>query len=139
MDLVDTLRARASGTLIETLGIRVTEAAGGRASGEMGFRPQLRQPTGVFHAGAILSLADTVATSAAVSALSAEIDPDTTRFPLAIQISANLIGNAREGKLLAEAQVIHAGRSTIVVETKVSDVFGKPVALTTTAMLVPGS
>lgn len=105
----------------------------------MKFQPKLQQLTGLFHAGAILSLADTVATSAAISALSAEGNLNIASFPLAIQISANLIGNAREGKLLAEAQIIHAGRSTIVVETRVSDALGKPIALTTTTMLVPGS
>jgi len=138
-DLLHALTAQVGGTLIETLGIQLTAAEGGRASGEMEFRPELRQLTGLFHAGAILSLADTVATSAAISALSADGDLDLKLFPLAIQISANLIGNARKGKLLAEARTIHAGRSTIVVETRVTDSLGKSVAVTTTTLLVPGS
>lgn len=138
-DLLNALTDRAGGTLIETLGIQLTAVEGGRASGEMEFRPELQQLTGLFHAGAILSLADTVATSAAISALSTDGDLDLTRFPLAIQISVNLIGNARDGKLLAEALTIHSGRSTIVVETRVTDSLGKSVVVTTTTLLVPRS
>lgn len=132
-----TLVRLAQGTLIDLLGIRLVELGDGRAVEEMDCRPDLCQPTGVLHAGAILALADSAATAAAMTVVNPEGDFDLARFPLAVQISANLVGNTNRGRVSAEAVASHRGRTTIVVETKVSDEAGKLRAITLTTLLVP--
>jgi len=127
-----------AGTMVETLGIRVTALGDGTATGEMEYRTDLRQVAGLFHAGAILALADSVATCAAFTVVSPEGEFDLARFPLAIQTSSNVVGNVDRGKLVATAEAVHRGRTTIVVETKVRDGGGKLIATTTTTLLVPG-
>jgi len=124
--------------MVETLGIRLTALGDGTATGEMAHRDDLCQVAGLFHAGAILALADSVATSAALTVVSPEGEFDLSRFPLAIQTSSNLVGNADRGNLTATAEAVHRGRTTIVVETKVRHDSGKLVATTSTTLLVPG-
>jgi 1,4-dihydroxy-2-naphthoyl-CoA hydrolase len=126
-----------AGTMVEALGIRVTALGDGTASGEMEYREDLRQSGGLFHAGAILALADSIATSAAMTVVSPEGEFDQSRFPLAIQTSSNIVGNVNGGKLVAMADTVHRGRTTIVVETKVRGDDGKLIATTSTTLLVP--
>ena len=123
--------------MVEALGIRLTAVGDGTATGELDYRKDMRQPGGLFHAGAILALADSVATSAALTVVSPEGEFDLSRFPLAIQTSSNLVGNVDRGKLVAVAEAVHRGRTTIVVETKVRDGTGKLIATTSTTLLVP--
>ena len=77
------------------------------------FEPRLTQPTGLFHAGAIIALADETATAAAME----EINPTGAfrpeLFPLTLQMSANVIRNTNQGALVAEAQTLHRGRTTM--------------------------
>jgi len=81
-------------TLIDHQGIKLLAAGGGHARAELPMSPAVTQPTGLFHAGAIIALADTTATAAAL----AETDPEATGaaalFPLAIQLSSNLMRKA---------------------------------------------
>jgi uncharacterized protein (TIGR00369 family) len=131
-DIADKINARGRGTMADTVGMRFVEISAERVVAEMEFRPELGQPTGVFHAGALLTLADTVATAACVQVVSpGDIDP--TRFPLTVQLSANLIRNTNHGMVTAEARLIHQGRTTLVAQTEVRDQDGRLlVAVTTT-------
>jgi len=95
------------------------------------------QPTGLFHAGAIIALADTTATSAALAETDPEATGDTALFPLAIQLSSNLMRNTPHGKLTADAHLIHRGRTTMVANVQVTDDRGKLVANVVVTLLVP--
>ncbi len=59
------------------------------------------------------------------------------RFPLAVQLSANLLRNTSEGTITAEARPLHRGRTLIVVETEVRDATGRRLVVVTTTHLVP--
>src|SRR5688500_16030834 len=96
-----------------TLGIRLIEANADHAVTELDFRPELQQLTGVFHTGAILSLADSTATWGAMRAVQPEGDLAPEQFPLAVQLSVSLLRNTGEGTLTAEARPIHRGRTMI--------------------------
>jgi acyl-coenzyme A thioesterase PaaI-like protein len=68
----------------------------------------------LFHAGAIIALADETATAAATW----ENPPGEFRpglFPLTLQMSGNLIRNTDDG-----AEVVHRGRTTPVAAVRVS-------------------
>ena len=120
---------------LTTLGIRLTELTPEHAVAEMDFRPELQQLTGVLHTGALLSLADTTATYASMRVVDPSGASSDPRFPLAVQISANLVGNVREGTVTAESRPIHRGRTMIVVETTVRDSDGRLLATVTTTHL----
>lgn len=124
--------------LMTTLGIRLIEATPERAVTELDFRPELQQLTGVFHTGAILSLADSTATWGAMQTVQpgGELAPE--QFPLAVQLSANLLRNTGEGTLTAEARPIHRGRTLIVMETEVRDSRQRRLAKVTTTHVVLG-
>src|SRR5215475_13790197 len=129
---------RIRGTFIELIGLQILEVTSERAVAEMPFTPQLQQLTGVFHAGALLTLADTTATFACMYWSSGTIDGSAEPFPLTIQLSTNLIRNTNQGTVRAEATPAHRGRATMVVETRVSDAAGRLLMIVTTTHLLVG-
>jgi 1,4-dihydroxy-2-naphthoyl-CoA hydrolase len=127
------------GTMIEAHGTRFLTAGQGRAVAQLDFTPALRQLTGLFHAGAIIALADETATAAAMWETNPTADFTPERFPLTLQLSVNLIRNTNRGTLTAEAQVLHRGRTTIIVDVKVSDDQQRLIASMVATLLVPTS
>lgn len=132
MDLLPTTGSN----LMTTLGIRVVEVSAERTVAELDFRSEIQQLTGVFHAGAILALADSTATHASMRVVDPDGNVPAERFPLTVQLSANLLRNTGEGTITAEARPIHRGRTMIVVETIVRDAAGRQLAVITTTHLV---
>ncbi len=124
-----------AGTMMQDM--EMLHAGEGRARGRVAFKPQLRQLTGLFHAGVIMGLADTTATAAAMW----EVNPDgefrPELFPLTIQVSTNLIRNTGGGALTADAELVHRGKSTIVADVRVTDDQSRLIAKTTVTLLVP--
>jgi uncharacterized protein (TIGR00369 family) len=104
----------------------------------MPFIPQLQQLTGVFHAGALLTLADTTATFACMYWSSGTISRSIEQFPLTIQLSTNFIRNTNQGTVRAEATPVHRGQTTMVVETRVSDAAQRLLMIVTTTHLLVG-
>jgi uncharacterized protein (TIGR00369 family) len=129
----------ARGTMIAAHGTRFVSAGGGRAVAELDFKPELTQLTGVFHAGAIIALADETATAAAMweTNPTGEFRPEL--FPLTLQMSVNLMRNTNHGTLVAEAQVVHRGRTTLVVDVRVSDQQQRLIAKFVATLLAPAS
>ena len=121
-------------TLPTHLGIRLTEVSVERAVGEMPVHQGVRLPSGLVHTGAMLSLGDTVATFAAMAAKATGFDP--ARFPFAIGLSGQIVGNVGEGILRAESVVTHPGRTLVIVETRVTSDAGKLLTLITTTHLI---
>ena len=134
--ILEALARAAQGTMLEAAGLRFVEVNEQHALAEMAFRPELAQLTGLFHTGALVTLADSTATAACMYAVdpSGAFDPST--FPLAIQMSANMIRNTNAGTVTAEATMRHRGRTTMVVETTVRDERGRALLILTTTHLV---
>jgi uncharacterized protein (TIGR00369 family) len=101
------------GDIFIALGVIPVEMGEGRAVMKMPFAPNTSQLTGVFAAGALISLADITATAAC--------GKGNGTFPFSVQLSANLMRNTNTGTATAESQVVHSGRTMKVVETVVSD------------------
>jgi 1,4-dihydroxy-2-naphthoyl-CoA hydrolase len=125
------------GTMIEAHGTRFVSAGNGRAVAELDFKPALAQLTGRFHAGAIIALADETATAAAMWETNPTADFRPELFPLTLQLSVNLIGNTDRGTLTAEAEVVHRGRTTLVVEVRVFDERRRLIANLVATQLAP--
>jgi 1,4-dihydroxy-2-naphthoyl-CoA hydrolase len=121
------------------VGYRVVESSDKKVVAEIDYRADLTQSMGVWHTGAIITLADTAATGVAFQNMEPASDQSSPRqFPVAIQISANLLRNSNKGKLVAEAVPVHFGRRTIVVQTTVRNEEGHHLA-TVTSTMVPVS
>lgn len=119
------------GDIFIALGITPVELSEGRAVMKMPFCPNTSQFTGVFAAGALISLADITATAACRR--------DDGTFPYSVQLSANLLRNTNAGTATAESQVVHSGRTMKVVETIVRDDDGNALVRVTTTHLVVSS
>ena len=91
------------------LGVRVTEAGGGRARAELDVGREHHAPNGYLHAGAIVGLADTVCGYGCLASLPEDASGFTT-----IELKTNFLGTALEGTIVAEATMAHGGRTTQV-------------------------
>lgn len=84
----------------------------------------------VIHGGIIMATAD------AAGAMLAYLNlPEGAVGTTTIESKTNFLGSARSGTLTATAHILHAGRTTIVVETDLATNDG-PVAKTTQTQLV---
>lgn len=115
--------------ILKTLGGKMTEIREGYARAELALSEKVMQPTRVFHAGAIVTIADEVASAAIVG----EAEPDPAKmqgkkFPYSIQLSVNLLTNDPVGPITAEANVVKRGRVT-VVDTIVKTSTGETAAI----------
>lgn len=90
-----------------------------------------KQPYGLLHGGASVVLAESVGSVAANLAV------DNSKFYcLGLDINANHIRSARDGRVYAKAMPLHIGRSTQVWEIKVTDENKKLVAISRLTMAV---
>ncbi|HET6682239.1 MAG TPA: PaaI family thioesterase [Gaiella sp.] len=89
---------------------------------------------GVLHGGYLMALADSAAATLAFLNLP---DGATTST---IEAKTNFLAGVREGSVTAHASLVHKGRTTIVVQTDVTDDAGRLVSRTlqTQAVLQAG-
>ena len=88
---------------------------------------------GAMHRGALMALADAMGGSVAFLNLPDGADTST------ISSSTAFLRGVRQGTVTATGRLVHRGRTTIVAETQLTDVEGRPLARTTQtqAVLMP--
>ena len=109
----------------DTLGLVPHSCGENTMSMSMELAPHLRQAGGMFSATALFGAADLTGTFLAMQA---------TRlgsFPLAVQSNLNFLSNSLEGPVIATAQLLRVGGSTIVASVEVSDRQGKLLVAST--------
>lgn len=121
--------------MLSALGGDVLEVREGFARGVLPLTEKVMQPTRVYHAGAIVMLADEVASSAIHGASAWTEGMGEKLFPYSIQLSVNLLTNDPVGPLTAESTVVRRGRITIV-DTVVTTSSGKTAALMRSAHMM---
>lgn len=112
------LRANAvcKNTLMETLNIEIIDFGDDFVTGKMPVTPRVHQPDGVLHGGATAALAETLGSFAA------EILMDLDKvFVRGIEISANHLKSVKDGFVYAKATYLHKGRTTQLLEIRVTD------------------
>lgn len=111
------------GTLMEQLHIEYLEVGDGYVKGRMPVNERTKQPMGILHGGANLALAETI------GGLGSALIVDLEQFDVrGSQISANHVGTAHTGWVIAEANIIHRGRNTHVWNIDIKDESGKMVS-----------
>lgn len=108
--------AASKNTLMETLSIEVIDYGFDFLTARMPVNSKVYQPDGVLHGGATVALAESVGSFAA------HIFIDTEAFFVrGIEISANHIKSVKEGFIYAKATFLHKGRTTQLLDIKVTD------------------
>jgi 1,4-dihydroxy-2-naphthoyl-CoA hydrolase len=111
-------------------GVEVEEATAARVRGTLGWSAERCTAGGVLHGGAIMTLADSL------GGVCAFLNVPEGATTSTIESKTNFFRGVRSGAAHAETRPLHVGRSTIVVQTDVSDDRGKRVAQVTQTQTV---
>lgn len=114
--IAQALRNASQTTLPGHMGLELIEIGEGTARMRCEIQPHHLAPNGYLHAGAVITLADTAAGFGCVGNF-----PDGASGFTTIELKTNFTGTLLEGAMLAEAKMIHGGRSTQVWDVEVSD------------------
>jgi uncharacterized protein (TIGR00369 family) len=117
--------------LCDTLDIRAAAAGPDEVRVEIDWAPGLCTSNGVLHGGVVMALADSAGGACTYFNLPSGATGTTT-----IESKTNFLGAVREGVAVASARPLHVGRTTIVIETVVTDGRDRPVAKVTQTQLV---
>lgn len=128
---VETLNGLLEDTLAQALGIRVVAVGDDWIVAEMPVDDRTRQPFGVLHGGASVALAETLGSVAAYLTLA-----DDTRVAVGLEINANHIRSASEGRVTGRAEPLHLGRSTQVWQIRIEDEHERLVCISRLTMAV---
>jgi 1,4-dihydroxy-2-naphthoyl-CoA hydrolase len=130
---LETANAWSRRTLMQALGIRITEIGDDFLRGTMPVDDRTRQPYGILHGGASAALAETLGSTAAMLCC------EDGRAAVGLDINANHVRAVREGLVTGTARAVHVGRSTQVWEIRIEDDAGKLVCIARLTMaVVPG-
>jgi 1,4-dihydroxy-2-naphthoyl-CoA hydrolase len=118
------------------LGIELLSISAEVVVARLGWAPERCTADGAMHGGALMSLADTAGAIAAYVNL-----PQGASGTATISSATQFTRALREGAATATARPLHAGRTTVVVETDVRDDSGRLIARVTQtqAVLMGGS
>lgn len=119
--------------LAATLGLEAVEGSPERVVLQGAWAPERCTAAGVLHGGYLMTLADTAAAALAFLNLPAGASTAT------IEAKTNFLAAVRDGSVTARAELVHKGRSTIVVQVDVRDDAGRLVTRTLqTQAVIPG-
>lgn len=128
---VDTINTWSKNTLMEALGIRITERGEDFLRGTMPVDARTHQPYGLLHGGASVALAETLGSTAAMLTL----DP-TQELTVGLDINANHVRGVRSGTVTGTARPLHIGRTTQVWEIRIENEDGSLVCISRLTMAV---
>ncbi len=117
-------RTAGEGMFPGLVGIEVPEAGGGAAEGFLDVAAHHLAPNGYLHAGAVVTLADTVSGYGCITSL-----PEGARGFTTVELKANFLGSAQKGRIVCRATLVHGGRTTQVWDAVVTDDRGRTLAL----------
>ena len=113
------------------LGLELAEATPQRVTMSMAWTAERCTAGGILHGGALIGLAD--ASGGVCAALNL---PHGATGTATLSSSTVLLRGVRAGMVTAVSRPLHVGRTTIVIETQVSDDAGRDVARTTQTQAV---
>ena len=120
-----------SGTIVEHLGIKITEVGDDYLTGTMPADARTFQPYGVVHGGANVVLAETLGSIAGAHV----IDFATTKC-LGQEVSASHLRPVSSGLVTGTARPIHLGRRSHIWEIRLEDDRGKLTCLSKLTLAV---
>lgn len=118
-------------TLLDALGIEITELKEGLVKGKMPVDKRTVQPFNILHGGASAAFAETLGSLGSYVVLR-----ETDFFAVGLELNANHIRSAKSGFVYGEAKLIHRGRSTHIWEINIVNEDSKLVCVSRLTMLV---
>ena len=125
------VNAMSRDTMMQAIGIRITEIGDDYVRGTMPVDARTHQPYGLLHGGASVALAETLGSFAAMLTLDASAEA-----AVGLDINANHVRGVKSGIVTGTARPIHLGRSTQVWEIRIEDEQGKLVCISRLTMAV---
>lgn len=113
------------------MGVEFTTVTAPEVRATLAWAPERCTIGGLMHGGALMALAD--ATGAVTAFLNL---PEGATGTTTVSSATNFLRGVRDGHVEAISRPLHAGRTTIVVETDVLDAAGKRVAKVTQTQAV---
>lgn len=114
--LLKKANATCKNTLMETLNIQIVDYGEDFLIARMPVNERVYQPDGVLHGGATAALAESVGSFAS------HIFMDTENmFVRGLEITANHLKSVSEGYVYAKASFIHKGRTTQLLDIRITD------------------
>jgi len=127
----DAVNALSRNTMMQAIGIRISEIGDDYVRGTMPVDARTHQPYGLLHGGASVALAETLGSFAAMLTL----DP-AVEAAVGLDINANHVRGVKSGIVTGTARALHLGRSTQVWEIRIEDEQGKLVCISRLTMAV---
>mgnify|MGYP003592737238 CR=1 FL=1 len=121
---VEKLNDLCKNTLMETLDIEYLEVSEGRISARMPVNSKTFQPMKRLHGGAIMALAESVASAGSL----AMVDASKVQV-LGTEISGSHVNGATDGFVTAEATILNAGRTSHLWEIRIVSDSGKLISV----------
>jgi 1,4-dihydroxy-2-naphthoyl-CoA hydrolase len=117
--------------LCATLGMRAVSLEPGAVVLEVDWAEDRLTSGGLLHGGTVMALADAAGGFCAFANL-----PEGATGTATIESKTNMLRGVRSGTIRAHSSVLHAGSTTIVIETEVRDEQDRLVAKTTQTQAV---
>ena len=118
-------------TMVEHLGIKITELGEDYIVGTMPVDNRTKQPFGILHGGASVALAETLASYGGYLT----VDPEKYHV-VGVEINANHLKMAKEGNVTGKCTPIKRGRSTQVWQTEITNDDGELVCISRITLMV---
>ena len=126
-----TINAQSRNSLVEHLGIVLTEAGEDWLRGTMPVDARTHQPFGILHGGASVALAETL------GSMAGNLTVDKTKqMVVGLEINANHVRAVREGTVTGTARALHVGRTTQLWEIRIENEQGKLVCVSRLTLAV---
>jgi 1,4-dihydroxy-2-naphthoyl-CoA hydrolase len=128
---LDEAKQIVAGTMIEHIGIEITEIGEDFLKGTMPVDHRTVQPMRILHGGASVTLAETLGSLAATMIIDNE-----KKFCVGLDINANHIRAAKAGLVTGIAKPVHLGSSTQVWSIEITDDEGRLVCISRLTMAI---
>lgn len=121
---VDEVNKFCKNTLIDQLGIMITEIEGTTVKAVMPVDHRTKQPMGLLHGGAAMALVETV------GSVGSYLMVDHTKFDVVgMEINGNHVGNTYGKMVYAVGKLLHKGKKTHVWSVDVFDECDQPISI----------
>lgn len=118
-------------TLMEQLGIEYLEVKEGYVKAKMPVDNRTKQPFGILHGGASITLAETIASLG--SAVMVDLEKNDIR---GAAVNSNHVGAVARGFVYGEAKLIHKGSITHVWDIEIKDQGGYRISVSRITVIV---
>lgn len=123
--------ASTQNSVINALGIEITEIGDDFLRGRMPVDARTKQPHGILHGGSSVVLAETLGSLAANYCLRGE-----DQYAVGLEVNANHLRSVSSGWVIGTARPIHIGGSTQVWEIRIENEQGKATCISRITMAV---